>query len=217
MTLLDTNRGVYAAACSLDFSADPSAFYDTFALRDIRGDAHLTLTWPFFRAPASRAALVAHDGAVPVQSCWNGIVAMPAAPFTTSTKRKRLQFRAIPDSLATLHLEASECCLIHVDNPLSRELGVYLNPRVRVAYHPEAYSAVNPANGASWVSVWTIIKGLWWNRLLTWFTTDALKGHVVDRRMEAWRRQSDSYHDEPGRICIINEGQVLVWNGWNHV
>ncbi|KAL2757123.1 glycosyltransferase family 69 protein [Sodiomyces alcalophilus JCM 7366] len=215
LTLLDTNRGIYAAACSLDFS-DPSVFYDTFALRDIRGDVHLTASWPFFRARASRAALVAHDDAVPVQSCWNGIVAMPAAPFISSAKHKRLQFRAIPDSLASLHLEASECCLIHVDNPLSRELGVYLNPRVRVTYDPNAYAAVNPAHGASWVSMWAIAKGLWWNRLLAWFTTDALQDLVVDRRMKSWQEQSDSHH-EPGRICIINEGQVLVWNGWNHV
>ncbi|ROT40054.1 hypothetical protein SODALDRAFT_323320 [Sodiomyces alkalinus F11] len=215
LTLLDTNRGIYAAACSLDFS-DHAEFYDTFALRDIRGDAYLTATWPFFRAPASRSAMVAHSDAVPVQSCWNGIVAMPAAPFTSSAKHKRLQFRSIPDSLATLHLEASECCLVHVDNPLSGELGVYLNPRVRVAYQPEAYAAVNPADGSSWVSMWAIAKGLWWHRLLAWFTTDALKGHVVDKRMKTWEAQSVS-HQEPGRVCIINEGQVLVWNGWKHV
>ncbi|EFY90951.1 polysaccharide export protein (CAP59) [Metarhizium acridum CQMa 102] len=57
----------------------------------------------------------------------NGVV-MPAEPFVSSTK---LRFRGVPDSLANYHLEGSECCLIHADNPLSRTLGVYLNPKVK--------------------------------------------------------------------------------------
>lgn len=69
---MDTNHGEYAAACSLDF-ARPPAYYDTFALRDIEGNGHVTHTWPYFRARVSRNALVANLDAVPVTSCWNGI------------------------------------------------------------------------------------------------------------------------------------------------
>lgn len=50
---------------------------------------------------------------------------------------------AIPDSLAQYHhLEASECCTIHYDNPLTSSLGVWINPAVRVAYSAMAYNAV---------------------------------------------------------------------------
>jgi hypothetical protein len=72
LTLMDTNGGDYAAACSLDFSKPP-LYYDTFALRDIEGKAHVMQTWPYFKARGSRNALVSHVDAVPVTSCWNGI------------------------------------------------------------------------------------------------------------------------------------------------
>lgn len=72
LALMDTNRGEYAAACSLDFSKPP-LYYDTFALRDVEGHGHITQTWPFFKAPASRNALVNNVDAVPVTSCWNGM------------------------------------------------------------------------------------------------------------------------------------------------
>ncbi|KAF4929754.1 hypothetical protein CGCVW01_v001272 [Colletotrichum viniferum] len=150
LALLDTNGGLYAAACSLDFSEPPS-YYDTFALRDSAGQAHLMQTWPYFRSAASRAAMMAYADAVPVRSCWNGIVAMPAAPFLASeASGRRLRFRAVADSLAEeKHLEGSECCLIHVDNPLTEHLGVWLNPRVRVGYDGDAYRWANPTEG-SW-------------------------------------------------------------------
>jgi hypothetical protein len=69
---MDTNGGEYAAACSLDFSKPP-VYYDTFALRDIEGHEHAMQTWPYFKARASRNALVSNVDAVPVTSCWNGI------------------------------------------------------------------------------------------------------------------------------------------------
>ncbi|KAH7358778.1 cryptococcal mannosyltransferase 1-domain-containing protein [Plectosphaerella cucumerina] len=215
LTLLDTNRGVYAAACSLDFS-DPPQFYDTFALRDSEGDPHLTMTWPYFRSPRSRKALVEHSPAVPVQSCWNGIVAMPAAPFSSSNQHERLKFRGISDSLAGHHLEGSECCLIHVDNPLTQDLGVFLNPRVRVGYNPKAYEATHPVPGSSWVSVWGILRGRLVNYIRGLSSTSSLDDKVVNGRMALWEAESKSNH-EPGRICLIDETQVIAWNGWNHV
>lgn len=70
-TLLETNSGNYAAACSLDFSKPPN-FYDTFALRDIEGHERLMMTYPYFRSRESRSAMISHRP-VPVQSCWNGM------------------------------------------------------------------------------------------------------------------------------------------------
>lgn len=71
LTLLSTNKGEYAAACSLDFSKTP-AFYDTFALRDSEGYEHVTQTWPYFRSQESRKAMKMMEP-VPEKSCWNGI------------------------------------------------------------------------------------------------------------------------------------------------
>ncbi|KAL8802964.1 MAG: hypothetical protein Q9182_003452 [Xanthomendoza sp. 2 TL-2023] len=113
----------------------PPNFYDTFALRDAEGHEAVTSTLPYFRAEASRAAIISGQ-AVPVKSCWNGIVAFNARPFYHPTS---LLFRGLPDSLAQHHLEASECCLIHTDNPLTNTHGVWLNPRVKVGYTATAY------------------------------------------------------------------------------
>lgn len=70
LTLLDTNEGMYAAACSLDFAKAP-VFYDTSALRDPEECEHVTQTWPFVRSQESRKAMKMMDP-VPVKSCWNG-------------------------------------------------------------------------------------------------------------------------------------------------
>ncbi|RMZ90526.1 hypothetical protein DV736_g2252, partial [Chaetothyriales sp. CBS 134916] len=145
-TLLSTNDGHYAAACSLDFSKKAPAFYDTFALRDSEGHEAVMATWPYFRSSASRNALKARRP-VPVRSCWNGMVAMDAKPFYASDRP--LRFRAIADSLAELHLEGSECCLIHEDNGLTAKDGVWLNPNVRVRYQKEAYDRMKEADGCA--------------------------------------------------------------------
>ncbi|GKZ30943.1 hypothetical protein AbraIFM66950_010717 [Aspergillus brasiliensis] len=209
VSLLETNDGSYAAACSLDFSKPP-IYYDTFALRDANGDEHVMQTWPYFRSEASRNALYSMSP-VPVKSCWNGMVAMPVEPFLFTPP---LRFRAISDSLAESHLEGSECCLIHADNPLSQELGVYLNPKVRVGYNPAAYEAVHPTG--AWLSLQHVALALWENRLRRWFTTPFFKKLVVHRRLRRWH---DAHPDEkePGDFCLINEMQVLAHNGWAHV
>ena len=138
---------------------------------------------------------------------------MPATPFLPPTN---LRFRGISDSLAQYHLEGSECCLIHADNPLSRTHGVYLNPRVRVAYSGEAYLATNPNEG-SWLSSWEILTGLWENRLRRWFTTVYFKEWVVRWRVSTWEGKEGRGEKEHGINCLINEMQVLIENGWAHV
>ncbi|GAQ05757.1 hypothetical protein ALT_3078 [Aspergillus lentulus] len=207
--LLDTNDGVYAAACSLDYSRPP-LYYDTFALRDSHGDEHVMQRWPYFRSTTSRHALF-NMSPVPVKSCWNGMVAMPIEPFVSTTP---LRFRGIPDSLALFHLEGSECCLIHADNPLSGHQGVYVNPKVRVGYNAPAYEKVHPAG--SWLSRQYIALALWENRFRRWATTTLFKKWVVRRRVAQWKSLSSGRH-EPGEFCLINEMQVLVANGWAHV
>lgn len=138
---------------------------------------------------------------------------MPAEPFVSSSA---LRFRGVTDSLATHHLEGSECCLIHADNPLSKTRGVFLNPRVRVGYNLPAYQATHPADGSEpWLSVWDIFTGLWANRLRRWVTLP-FDRWVVRRRVGRWEKEGLG-NREPGEFCLINEMQVLVDNGWAHV
>ncbi|KAL5356494.1 hypothetical protein BJX96DRAFT_115981 [Aspergillus floccosus] len=146
---------------------------------------------------------------VPIKSCWNGMIAMPAAPFVSPDKP--LSFRGIPDSLAQEHLEGSECCLIHADN-LIRSEGIYLNPRVRVGYSGPAYEAVHP--DARWLSSWQILRGLCSNRLRRWSYID-LRGRRVRHRLSLWEKIHGVH--EPGAFCLVDEMQVLMEWGWAHV
>ena len=138
---------------------------------------------------------------------------MPAAPFVSASNP--LQFRAIDDSLARHHLEGSECCLIHADNPLSQTFGVYLNPHVRVGYNLDAYEATHPASSGAWVSTLDIFLGLWKNRVKRW-TVFTLEGTVMRWRVARWKKERPE-NNEPGIFCLINEMQVLAENGWAHV
>lgn len=139
------------------------------------------------------------------------IVAMPIEPFTADPP---LQFRGVPDSLAEYHVEGSECCLIHADNPLSKEKGVFLNPKVRVGYNGPAYAAVHPAH--EWLSSWRIVWSLWESRVRRVLTTPMFKEWTIHRRVSTWEGM-DEKHQEPGEFCLINEMQVLIANGWAHV
>ncbi|KAL1608179.1 hypothetical protein SLS60_003118 [Paraconiothyrium brasiliense] len=209
LQLLSTHSGHYAAACSMDFK-NPPYFYDTFALRDSDGHEHLMPAWPYFRSDESRTAIMKNEP-VPVASCWNGIVAMPAQAFTGSNP---LRFRGIPDSLASAHVEGSECCLIHADNPLSSKEGVFVNPAVRVGYSRDAYEAMRAGEGT--LSSLTLLYRLWENRILRLTTSPVLKTKVVASRMRKWKEE-DPRNEEPGDFCLINEMQVLRKIGWAHV
>ncbi|CAF9914664.1 MAG: hypothetical protein ALECFALPRED_009665 [Alectoria fallacina] len=208
-TLLATRDGDYSAACSLDF-AKPPHYYDTFALRDKDGHEAVTSTFPYFRSEASRSAMISGHP-VPVQSCWNGIVAFDAAPFYAPDG---LEFRGVPDSLALHHVEGSECCLIHVDNPLTQSHGVWLNPNVRVGYSPDAYVTVKSAS--AWPSISQSLVGIWSNRLWRWTTTPKIKTARITSILKSWSKGGPD-RSEPGKFCLINEMQVLIENGWAHV
>ncbi|KAH9879431.1 hypothetical protein J1614_002871 [Plenodomus biglobosus] len=93
---------------------------------------------------------------VPVQACWNGMIAVDAPPFYGP---KPLRSRALPDDLASMHPEASEFCLLHADNALSALKMVWLNLNVRVAYSAEAYGTVN--RNLAWPGTTQRMKGRW--------------------------------------------------------
>ncbi|KAL2193643.1 glycosyltransferase family 69 protein [Corynascus similis CBS 632.67] len=216
LNLLKTNNGRYAAACSLDFSKPPK-FYDTFALRDAQGHEHASQTWPYFRASRSRKAMI-NAQPVPVSSCWNGIVAMPASTFTGI---RGLKFRGISDDLAMSHLEASECCLIHADNPAARTRGVFVNPTVRVGYSRKAYdavhrNAVNNNHGGSWLSLTEVYFGLWRNRFARWLTSPWFEEREVSKRIKQWMKGGEG-REEKGGFCVVDEMQIVVHNGWKHL
>lgn len=136
---------------------------------------------------------------------------MPTSAFTGT---KGLQFRGVEDSLAEFHVEGSECCLIHADNPVSRTRGVFLNPNVRVGYNPEAYEKVHTPG--SWLSLSEIYLGLWKNRLARRLTTPWFKESHVRNRVRNWEKQGED-REEPGQFCLINEMQIIVHNGWKHL
>lgn len=216
LTLLHTRDGSYAAACSMDFKEYP-LYYDTFALRDEQGQKAVSLYWPWFLSLEARRATKRGEP-VRVKSCWNGMVLFDAAPFYADPP---LKFRGLPDSLADLHLEASECCLIHADNALSteQEKGVWLNPNVRVGYNEEAYQDIR---GHKFPGVAATVTGAWINRWQRWrgSVQQTLEQIPVQTRLAQWR---ESVPDgglpriEPGDFCIINEMQIMWQNGWKHL
>jgi hypothetical protein len=219
VTLLETRDGNYDAACSLDFQI-PAIYYDTFALRDISGQK-ATMMWPYFISSASRDALMSNHP-VPVQSCWNGVVAFKAELFYASPP---LRFRAVSDSLAKHHLEGSECCFIHADGHRTNQQGVWLNPNVRVGYNLTIYEAVNPEarEGRAWPPWREKVKGMWQNRMTRWlgWLKRTAEWQRVKSRVRAWEAEKVEDGEKPNREralhCLINEMQVLVENGWMHV
>ncbi|KAL2070913.1 hypothetical protein VTL71DRAFT_13939 [Oculimacula yallundae] len=237
-TLLSTRDGAYAAACAFDFSSDPQIYYDTFALRDDSGYKTASQRYPYFFSSSSRQSIY-RNLPIPVSSCWNGLISLDAAPFYASPP---LKFRGISDSLATEHLEGSECCLIHADNPLREKKGIWMNPNVRVAYNATSYSKVNGGmevksafagdkppgipggDGSFWPGGWEVFKGAWANRYGRWFTK--IKIHSENRmvwlRVQEWIDKGKKLNPpetrvEPGMECLVNEMQVLFQNGWHHV
>lgn len=211
MTLLRTRHGDYAAACALDFKRT-SNFYDTFALRDIEGSAAATTYYPYFAAQKSLEALMKLE-TVPVKSCWNGVVAFDAAPFLD--KERPLRFRGIPDSLAEKHLEASECCLIHADNPLSSQKGVWLNPNVRVGYSRAVFERVTASSGAAYPSK---LQGwLGWLRMLkVRLLGPPRRSRKIGKRLDQWMGEGER-NSEIGLDCLVDEMQILVDFGWMHM
>ncbi|KAI9036536.1 glycosyltransferase family 69 protein [Aspergillus affinis] len=205
LRLLDTNEGDYAAACALDF-AQPPRYHDSGTLRDSQGHRPIMSTWPLFRAADSRRAMQ-NLSPVPVASCWNGMVAMPAHPFMDDPP---LQFRGVPDQLAAARFEGSERCLLHADNPLSATRGLYVNPHVRVAYGGATYAAVQPVQ--SWLSFWHVLGSLWESRLRRSVPIPSPTEWRICRRLARWESRS-TLNREPGRFCLLDHSQEFLLSG----
>jgi hypothetical protein len=137
-------------------------------------------------------------------------VAMPAEPFLGE---RALRFRGTNDSLAEHHLEGSECCLVHADNPLSATKGVWLNTGVQVGYNMTAYNAIHSPD--AFMSPLRMYFRMWQNRLLRWTTTPWFKERVVHQRVAKWAEETGE--KEPGEYCLVNEMQVIFERGWKHV
>jgi hypothetical protein len=135
---------------------------------------------------------------------------MPVAPLHTTPP---LRFRGIPDSLAQSHIEGSECCLIHTDNPLSASRGVFLNPNVKVGYNGSAYDVIHAPDAI--LSPFQIYTAVWENRLRRWFTTPWWKEWEMHKRVTKWSK--DTGGEERGGYCLVNEMQVIDKRGWKHV
>ncbi|PYH99688.1 hypothetical protein BO71DRAFT_405239 [Aspergillus ellipticus CBS 707.79] len=160
----NTQNGVsdYRAACAVDF-INPFKFYDTFASRDLEGYNIGLQFYPWFTTTGkaqSRQDVLRGKDAVRVRSCWGGMVAFdagffqhPRTPMGSAARESQesymsrevpVRFRAEED----LFWESSESCLIHADiqNPPSSPIsededsGIYMNPFIRVAYHPRSFS-----------------------------------------------------------------------------
>jgi Cryptococcal mannosyltransferase 1 len=213
LELLLTRDGDYAAACGFDYNRPwPSvAFYDQFATRDSDGQELASLYHPYFAKGKSRDALL-DSSPIPVKSCWSGIAAFDAAPF--QDLRHPLRFRAVHDSLAENYLEASECCLIHYDNPRSTPKGVWMNPNVRVGYDIMRYDAVHRPSG--WPSTAAITLGRF-SDLLVQIVSLKERRKVIDLRYEEWTQQS-TRNTEVGSDCLVNKMMVVSDKGkWSEI
>ncbi|KAL4973779.1 cryptococcal mannosyltransferase 1-domain-containing protein [Aspergillus desertorum] len=200
LSLLNTNYGTYAAACSFDILKPPSG-PDALALRDADGHETVMQKWPFFRSARSREA-IKFMLPVPVRSCWGDMVFMGTEEIYST---RPYQFRGVPDGLADKHVVASESCLIHADNYISKRRGVYLNPFVRVGYNTPAYTANRPES--HWLSTWNIFKSIWENRLRRWFSSPFLEGWSLRSRITKWKAE-DENNKERGEFCLTNEVQA---------
>jgi Cryptococcal mannosyltransferase 1 len=212
LTLLRTRDGDYAAACGFDYDRPwpTTAFYDQFATRDIHGQELGSLYYPYFGSGQSRDAMM--EGlVVPVKSCWSGIAAFDAAPLQDLDNP--LRFRAISDSLAEHHVEASECCLVHYDNPLSASKGVWMNHNVRVGYNAARYAAVHQSG---WPTAKEFILGHL-SDLLIWFVPTQKRRIPIDRKYDEWRRLNAN-NTEIGSDCLVNKMMVVSDKGkWSEV
>jgi hypothetical protein len=152
-------RAQYLAACGLDYS-NPFKFYDLFVTRDLEGYSMGLPFYPIFSNAGkgqSRSHMLSQSDAVPVKSCWSGMLAVQAR-YIQSTVRSvpdgfqdigahtinpklphnvtaPIRFRAEPD----MFFDACECCLfladlLQVAKNASDEIGIYINPFIRVAY-----------------------------------------------------------------------------------
>ncbi|KAK5945770.1 hypothetical protein PMZ80_002978 [Knufia obscura] len=149
-------KAQYRSACAVDF-INPFKFYDTFATRDLNGFSMGVPFFPWFSAVGDAVTLeqtLSDNDAVPVRSCWGGMVAFDAR-FLQNWQNEAAKIRTAgnesPSNLTApyrfraekdLWWDSSECCLIQADIQSSdvTNPGIYMNPYVRVAYDTRTLS-----------------------------------------------------------------------------
>ncbi|KAL2852858.1 cryptococcal mannosyltransferase 1-domain-containing protein [Aspergillus pseudoustus] len=121
----------------------PFQLYDTYATRNLEGYSMGLPFSPWFSGSGSRQSrkpVLAGKDAVPVRSCWGGMVAFDAQLFQPRDSSVEVagpelpaRFRALQD--VGLFWDASECFVIHADIQTPRhtasettDTGVYMNP-----------------------------------------------------------------------------------------
>ncbi|KAL3488942.1 cryptococcal mannosyltransferase 1-domain-containing protein [Aspergillus germanicus] len=160
-------KAQYRAACAVDF-INPFKFYDTYATRDLEGYSMGVPFFPWFSDAGdarSRNDVLAGKDAVPVKSCWGGMVAFDARFFqrdnqsnddTAESTTKGMEtagpttparFRALNDT--DLFWDASECCLIHADiqrppPPHPESSSSSTSPEIKSTPAPETGIYINP-------------------------------------------------------------------------
>lgn len=234
LSLLATNAGHYDVACGLDFHYPP-AFYDTFAVRDTDKRGPVMSVFPYFQAKTTREALLQGLPAR-VTSCWNGMLAVDAAPYYdvrvkkadgSSTPTPGLRFRGLPDSLAVMGLEASECCLIHADLIARKQAqkGIFINPAARSGYERAAWDLTHLPPDDNFVSLYQYISGVYYMRLARW-KIDGVSSSAgqnmrrIYEKIAGWADTGKALgetREEVGDYCAIEEMHILIWNGWKHV
>ncbi|CEO95885.1 unnamed protein product (mitochondrion) [Plasmodiophora brassicae] len=131
-------------ACGMDFEFDPDhsysteiTFYDTWVALDLAGN-FLSSMYPFFGRTHDRDRLLRSEP-VPVFCCWNGMIAVKAAPFYEG-----IRFRSESSGC-----RASECTLFCKDMWNAGHGNILIDPTVAVAYDHAAsgHLAVSPARG----------------------------------------------------------------------
>ncbi|PSR71097.1 hypothetical protein PHLCEN_2v13066 [Hermanssonia centrifuga] len=204
--LLETNDGQYDMACALDFGHFGA--YDMWVLRDRVGRLAAGI-WPYFFDMADYQAMKT-ESAVPVMTCWNGIVVFTADPVlpvhlrsnrTLSTEPLRRQPPSTHPLANTLAQSpaltpplsfrssprgegcfSSESFLLPYD--MRRIMGldrIYVNPRVITAYVWHFY-------------VWH--KWVLRQRIVKWF---------VELYDGAWMQYA--------RMIVGDDDKVYTWDG----
>ena len=156
--------------------------------------------FPYFYQRSNQEQ-VARNGLVPVYSCWNGMVAFAGRPF--AEQRGGLAFRALlPERQDSMDYSASECCLVFSD--LAR-LGyhgrTYVNPNVRVTYHPDK---------ARWADYYLPLLNWIWFRWLPYPVAPAPGSPLYASQREAWSHAKHDGVSVLDRICVQSRNHVIL-------
>ncbi|KAH7107807.1 cryptococcal mannosyltransferase 1-domain-containing protein [Auriculariales sp. MPI-PUGE-AT-0066] len=211
--LLSTRYGDYDMACGLDFS--PWGVCDGWVMRDRLGGFFSSL-WPYIVEPAGMDAVSVNKPAQ-VLSCWNGIAAFRAEPFLPPQLRRNrtlsdhplppppvshpgysLNQGKVPQELPALEFRgsalqecfSSECLLMPYDLRVLYGLnGIYVNPRVLVAYTWENYA------------LWVRLMRHW---LVRWWIEGWERGSGMHDALWIEGRHEDVWMWEGGACQVFN-------------